>query len=176
VSEVKIRERLIAAYREGLGLVAIAVVHDGERTRVVAGPDRAGAMPDKAITLCWCRNADEAARVVSAATWRLRRGSADEGDPNALALAAIARVAKRLNVTWRADQDIAAEAAVVIGSIEREFEQMRASGDLRAVNKSYRDYRLEAAARNERIVPYAQWMRAYRESLVRKTATTLKYL
>ena len=169
-------ERLVAAYREGLGLVAIAIVRDDDRVRIAADTGSAEPPPDAAILLRWCRNADDAVRVASAAGASLRRHGIDDGDPDALALQAITRVAKRLNVKLRSEQDIAAEAAVVIEHVTREFEQMHASGDLRAVNKSYRDYRLEASARGERVVPYAQWMRAYQENLVRKTATTLKYL
>lgn len=86
------------------------------------------------------------------------------------------RAAKRLNVDLRSDQDITAEAVVVIDRIAAEFDQLRNAGGLRPVNKSYRDYRLAAAARGERVVPYAQWMRAYQGNLVRQAAATLKYL
>ncbi len=170
------QEKLVAAYREGLSLVAIAVVSEGDRVRVVANPDNAIVTPDAGGNLRWCRNADDAARVAAAANASLRRRGRGEGDPHALALGAVARAAKRLNVLLRSDQDIAAEAAIVIARVTREFEQMRASGDLRAVNTSYREYRLATAARGERVVPYAQWLRTYQENLVRKAAATLKYL
>ena len=117
----------------------------------------------------WCRNAAEAGRVVSAARANFSRKSAGSRE-------AILRAAKRLNVDLRSDQDITAEAVVVIDRVAAEFDQLRNAGGLRPVNKSYRDYRLAAAARGERVVPYAQWMRAYQGNLVRQAAATLKYL
>ena len=126
-------------------------------------------------SLRWCRNADEARRIAASANASIRR-RAGKSDPGALAHDAIARAAKQLNVMLRTEDEIAAEAAIVIGRVIREFEQMRASGDLREVNASYRDYRLGASARGERIVPYAQWMRVYQKNLVRQAAITLKSL
>ncbi len=172
--------RLVAAYRDGLSLVAIAAVRCNGGLRVVSGTDSAEFGPETAATLRWCRNAGEARRVAASANASLRRW-AGKGDPTALAQDAMAqdamaRAAKRLNVTLRTEDDIAAEAAIVIGRVVREFEQMRASGDLREVNASYRDYRLDASSRGERIVPYAQWMRVYLEGLVRQAAVTLRNL
>jgi hypothetical protein len=159
----KERDALVAAYREGLGVVAIVVAGDGSEIRVAADQD----IPDEACECWWCRNAAEAERVVAGA-----KRSAARAD----ARASLLRAAKRLNVNLRSDRDIADEAAIVIDRVAAEFEQFRHTGGLRPVNTSYRDYRLAAAARGERVVPYAQWMRAYRENLVRKAASTLKYL
>jgi hypothetical protein len=159
------RDALIAAYREGLGLVAIVISGEGSEIRIAADQN----IPEGASGHWWCRNAAEAGRVVSAARANFSRKSAGSRE-------AILRAAKRLNVDLRSDQDITAEAVVVIDRIAAEFDQLRNAGGLRPVNKSYRDYRLAAAARGERVVPYAQWMRAYQENLVRQAAVTLKYL
>ncbi len=167
----KERDALIAAYREGLGLVAIII--SGETGRLYTVVDQ--NIPESTSERWWCRNAAEAERVVTAATTSLRRKSAN-GALAADRRDAIVRAAKRLNVALRSDRDIAEEAVVVIGRVADEFEHLRNNGGLRPVNKSYRDYRLEAAARGERVVPYAQWMRIYQENLVRKAAITLKYL
>lgn len=167
----KERDALVTAYREGLGLVAIVISGEGGEIRVVADQSD----PENAAKRWWCRNAAEAGRVVSAANASLHRKSVS-GALDAGRREAIMRAAKRLNIALRSDRDIAEEAAVVIGRVAAQFEQLRNTGGLRPVNKSYRDYRLEAAARGERVVPYAQWMRTYQENLVRKAATTLKYL
>jgi hypothetical protein len=161
----KERDALIAAYREGLSLVAIVLAGEGGEACVAADQN----IPEGASAHWWCPNAAEAGRVVSAANASLRRNSAGSRE-------AILRAAKRLNVDLRSDQDIAGEAAVVIDRVAAEFDRLRNAGGLRSVNKSYRDYRLAAAARGERVVPYAQWMRAYRENLVRQAAVTLRYL
>jgi hypothetical protein len=89
---------------------------------------------------------------------------------------AITRAAKRRNVDLLPDQDIIDQAAAVIARIDDELEQLRQSGELRSVNKSYQTYRLETAARGERVAPYAQWMLGYKEALVRKLAEALRYL
>ena len=167
----KERDALIAAYREGLGLVAIVISDEGSEIRIVADQN----VPEGMSEHRWCRNAAEAERVVTAVNASQRRKSAS-GALAADRRDAILRVAKRLNVALRSDRDIAEEAAVVIDRVADQFEQLRNTGGLRPVNKSYRDYRLDAAARGERVVPYAQWMRTYRENLVRKAAITLKYL
>jgi hypothetical protein len=161
----KERDALIAAYREGLGLVAIVFSGEGGEVCVVADQN----IPLGASGHWWCRNAAEAGRIVSAARASLRRKSAGSRET-------ILRVAQRLNVDLRSDQDVTADAIVVIDRVAAEFAHLRNAGSLRPVNKSYRDYRLAAAARGERVVPYAQWMRAYRENLVRQAAVTLRYL
>ena len=117
----------------------------------------------------WCRNGADAERVVSAAHASLRRKCSGSRE-------AILCAAKRLNVDLRSDRDNAGEAVVVIDRVAAEFDQLRNTGGLRPVNKSYRDYRLAAAARGERVVPYAQWLRTYQENLVRKAAVMLRYL
>ena len=167
----KERDALIAAYREGLGLVAIVFSSDDREFRLAADHGVSVNAPER----WWCRNGADAERVVSAANAGVRRKSAG-GALDADSRDAVLRAAKRLNVSLRSDRDNAEEAAVVIDRIAVEFEQLRNIGGLRPVNKSYRDYRLEAAARGERIVPYAQWMRTYQENLVRQAAVTLRYL
>jgi hypothetical protein len=159
------RDALIAAYREGLGVVAIILTGEDDNVCVVTDQN----IPEGASGHWWCRNAVEAGRVVSAARASFSRKSAGNRE-------AILGAAKRLNVDLRSDQNVTAEAVVVIDRVAAEFDHLRNAGGLRPVNKSYRDYRLAAAARGDRVVPYAQWMRAYQENLVRQAAATLRYL
>ena len=167
----KERDALIAAYREGLGLVAI--VFSGEDGEFCIAADR--GVSENASECWWCCNAADAGRVVSAANTGLRRKSTN-GALDADSREAILHAAKRLNAALRSDRDIADEATIVIDRIAAEFEKLRDVGGLRPVNKSYRDYRLQAASRGERVVPYAQWMRTYQQNLVRQAAATLRYL
>ena len=89
---------------------------------------------------------------------------------------AVVRAAKQRHVDLHSDAEILEHATAAIARIDDELERLRKSGDLRPVNKSYQSYRHEAAAKGERVVPYAQWMLGYREELVRKLAATLRYL
>jgi len=169
------RESLIAAYRQGLGLVAIAIIggSDGIRIAVAQWDATAPAAGENLHARYWCRRAADAERVAVAA--RRRMSDTDRGAA-ASACESIQRAAKRLNVSIFADTMVETDALTVIDRIEHEIERLRSSGGMRPINKSYQAYRLEATVRGERVVPYAQWMRQYTENLVRAAAATLKYL
>jgi hypothetical protein len=174
------RARLVAAYRQGFGLAAIAVIASPVGVRIVAGEraeDEKIAATESLQARWWCRRRSDAEDIAAAATARLRRGAPEtSAAAKDCAKAAIADAAKRRALDLYADDEVAAHAANAIARIDAELEQLRSSGDLRAVNKSYRSYRLEAAANGEPIVPYAQWMLGYKESLVRQLAAALRHL
>jgi hypothetical protein len=81
------------------------------------------------------------------------------------------RAAARLTADQLRDAAMAAAARV-----DAEIARMQRTGALKSVNKSYRDYRLAAAARGERTLPYAAWLRRYKAGLVREIAATLRSL
>jgi hypothetical protein len=169
------RENLIAAYRQGLGLAAIVVIggSDGIRIAVEQWDAAAPAAGENLHARYWCRRAADAERLAVAASHRL---SDNDHSAAAFAFESIQRDAKRLNVRIFSDTMVETDALMLIDRIEREIERLRSSGGMRPINKSYQCYRLEATARGERVVPYAQWMRQYTENLVREAAATLKYL
>jgi hypothetical protein len=168
--------RLVAAYRDGFGLVPIAVIGGAQGIRIATAEQAdALAVADIVQVRWWCRRADDARELATAATKSLRRTASDAATA-ADAAGAIVRAAKRRRVDLWSDDEIASHAADAIARIEAELAQLRTSGDLRAVNTSYKTYRLESAARGERVVPYGQWMRGYKENLVRKLAATLRQI
>jgi hypothetical protein len=189
------RSGSVAAYRQGLGLVAVAVICSPAGIRIAAidcGEDSALAAAETTQTRWWCRRATDAERVVAAATARLRRLDPRVGGMNAaaatlqraqdkasdavlLACESIASAAKQLHVVLHTEDEIFDEAMDVIARINGEIERMQRSGQLKSVNKSYQAYRIEASARGEKILRYREWMRNYRENLVRKLAATLRY-
>ena len=65
-------------------------------------------------------------------------------------------------------------ASIAVARVEREIERMRRAGELKAVNTSYRQYRLTLAERGERALPYAAWMARFKASLVRDIAANLR--
>jgi hypothetical protein len=172
------RARLVAAFREGFGLAAIAVIDGPDGVRITAaapGADIACAPAETVHCRWWCPRAFEAAPIATAAAARLHsRGTCDSAALSACQ--AVVRTAKQRNVDLHSDEEILEQATAVIARIDDELERLRKSGDLRPVNKSYQSYRCEAAAKGERVVPYARWMLGYREELVRKLAATLRYL
>jgi hypothetical protein len=80
-----------------------------------------------------------------------------------------ARVAARLS-----EAELRAGALLVAARVAREIERMQRAGELKAVNRSYRDYRVAAAARGEKIVRYAEWLDRYKATLVRDIAANLR--
>jgi hypothetical protein len=172
------RSRLVAAFREGFGLAAVAVIDGPGGVRVVAaepGADIVCAAAETVHCRWWCPQAYEAASIAAAVAARLH--SRETCDGAALSTCkAVVRAAKQRNVDLHSDEEIVENATAVIARIDDELERLRQSGELRPVNKSYQSYRRDAAAKGERVVPYAQWMLGYKEELVRKLAATLRYL
>jgi hypothetical protein len=170
--------RLVAAYRQGLGLAAIAVISGPHGVRVAAGGEAEDTIcaAENLSARWWCR-VNDAADIAAAATARLRRRDSETAaDAVSHAGEAVMRAARQRHIELHTDDAIAAHAASAIARIDAEFEQLRRAGDLRSVNKSYQTYRLDAASRGERVTPYGQWMLSYRENLVRQLAASLRFL
>jgi len=174
---------LIAAYREGLALAAVAVVSGpGGSVRIGAlAQDSELAPGEIVVARWWCRRAAEAEYVVDGAKRSLRHARAKSPrekspDESAPACDSVVRAARRLAVALRTDADIDEEAQRAITRLDEEIEKQKQSGALKSVNRSYREYRLEAAGRGERVLPYAKWMDRYRIKLIREIAANLRYL
>jgi len=194
----ELRERLglAAAYREGLGFAAVAVICGPAGIRICAaerGDQGPFAAAESVQARWWCRRATEAARVAAAARARLRRresrnggatpsppalaGVAADASPAVLlACASVEAAAKRFNIVLRSDDEILDEAMNVVARVDAEMQKLQHSGGLKSINKAYRSYRLETSARGERVMRYDEWMRKYRENLVRKLASTLRFV
>jgi len=81
----------------------------------------------------------------------------------------------RLKVGLQTDCDLLAEADVVVARVDKEIERLQRSGELKSVNSSYRTYRMQASARGEKIIRYADWINKYKENMVRALAAALRY-
>jgi hypothetical protein len=79
------------------------------------------------------------------------------------------RAAKRLS-----DDRIRSDAMMVAARVDAEIERMQRAGELKSVNKSYRNYRLNASAQGERVLRYAEWIQRYKANLVREIAANLR--
>ena len=159
---------LIAAFRQGLGLAGLAIVRGPRRIRLAAvGAD--GVAPvaegETGEVRFWCRHAADAERIVAAAKSNLQT-NVDR---------ALIAAAARLCVVLYSNEEIVGEAMATIARMEEELEKLRRGGALKSVNRSYRIYRQDSAARGEKIMPYAKWFGKYKENLARELAAALRY-
>jgi hypothetical protein len=186
--EAKNRLGLMTAYREGLGLAAIAIVEDGAGPRIAvidASHERAASGPPAVAALrWWCHRGADAERVAASAAQALRRESKDRvARPSADAptcaphnlSAAIEAAARRLRIALHSDDDVVTDAERSIARVEAEIQNLKRAGELKSVNQSYRAYRLQASARGEKAAPYADWLNQYKANLVRELAAALRY-
>jgi hypothetical protein len=189
------RSGFAAAYREGLGLAAVCVVRGPAGTRIVAaaaGDEVSAAAAESPQVRWWCRRAADAMHVASAARrlQRRERAKAETMPPAAAAAgaqaedaaslssarAAVVAAAEKFNIVLQSDQEIVSEAMNVAARIDAEMQTQQRCGGLKSVNKAYRGYRLESRGRGERVLRYDEWMRKYRENLVRLAACALRQL
>lgn len=187
--ESKARAALVAACREGLGLAAVVVIRGLAGIRIAAIGLGGGAGPAAAQEIIeqqwWCRRAAEAERLAAMAAARLRRHesravaraapcAASHDSPVDIA-AMVENTAQRLAIVVYSEQDISHEAEEIIACVEREIEKLRQAGAMKTVNRAYRSHRMQASARGEKVLPYAEWFNKYKQNLVRQLAAALRY-
>ena len=172
---------LLAAYREASGLAAVVITANSDAVRiaaVAAGSAEANGAHGM-LARWWCRRLRDAERVAAAAAARSRQRESNGGAGDEVSLQApgeaVEAAAKRLNIALRSDSDVTAEAVAAIARVEAELQRLMLAGDLKSVNRAYRTYRIEATARGERVLRYADWMSQYKEKLVRDVAAALRY-
>lgn len=169
------RAALIAAYREGAAFAAVEVISGaaGIRLAVTTG-DGELRLGESIAARWWCRRTVEAECIVAAVERARRRSRTKIPDAIADACNLVLRAAQRLEIPLRSDEDVVEEAMHVIVRVDDEIERQQQSGELKSVNQAYRQYRLEASARGERVLRYAEWIERYKARLVREIAVTLR--
>ena len=167
-------EALIAAYRQGLGLAAVTIVTAAHGARLICAAEELALEPGESVhARWWCRSAQQAEWLVGAV---VRAAKADDADAPSHLCRAVIKTAKRLGISLRADAEISAEAAGVIARLEQEIAAQQRAGTLKSINRGYRDYRLAASARGEKMLRYADWMARYKAKLIRDIAHNLRSL
>lgn len=114
--------RLVAAFREGFGLAAIAVIDGPDGIRVVAAAPGAEITCAPAETVhCrwWCPRAFEAASIAAAAAARLHGRETRDG-ATLSACQAVVRAAKQRHVDLHSDEEILDQAKTAIARIDDE--------------------------------------------------------
>ena len=164
-------EALIAAYRDGLGLAPVTLVVGESGAHLVrAAEETSLAAGESMQARWWCKSAEQADWLMETAI----RAQRCEDDAASRLADGVLNAARRLGLRLRSDAEIEQEAAAVIARLEQEFAAQQRAGALRSVNRGYRDYRLAATARGEKILRYAQWIERYKAKLVRDVAQTLR--
>jgi hypothetical protein len=176
----KTHAALLDAYREGLGLAAVAAIRGPKGVRVVAGETLGGRCiipPGEMLDgVWWCRRIDHAQRLVTAvmtparcaAAPRLLRPSITRTD----LIVRLAAAVRRLGIALYSDEEITAAGACVIARVDEEIAVLQRCGGFKSVNQSYRSYRLEAVSRGETARAYTEWLNTYKAKLVREIAAT----
>jgi hypothetical protein len=172
--QLRTPEALIAAYREGLRLVAVTLVTGETGARLMASA--AGEEPElhdgeTAHARWWCKGVQQAEWLVEAAVRTAQRSDAEAASH---LCRAVLNAAKRLGIALRLDGELTREAVAVIARLEQEIAAQQRAGTLKSVNRGYRDYRMAASGRGEKVLRYADWMERYKAKLIREIAHNLR--
>lgn len=87
----------------------------------------------------------------------------------------VENAAHRLAIVIYSAEDISHEAEAVIARVEHEIENLRQAGEMKTINRAYRSHRMQASARGDKVLPYAEWFNKYKQNLVRRLAAALRY-
>jgi hypothetical protein len=122
----------------------------------------------------WCKSVGQAEWLVEEAA--LRAAPRSDADAASRLNQAVLQAAKRLGITLRSDEEVARDAIAVVARLDQEIAAQQRAGGLKSVNRGYRDYRLAASARGEKVLRYADWMERYKAKLVRDIAQNMRSL
>jgi hypothetical protein len=173
-------DRFVRAYVDALDLIAIYATTSPAKART-----RLGRGKDPAATLKAMREADPAAALNVIGWCRpshvefIIMTFVDElpAKDVALDLEGITeralQVAESLGVQLQSDDELRQMAEAAVARIETLFEQMMSGGELRALNRRYRQYRLSRKAAGNGSVSYPRWLENYKAEFIRKMAAGL---
>lgn len=157
-------DRLVAAYIEGLNLMAVwlARLPDGSvRAGHSQEPGRSVARLEGAVMLAelWCAKPMHAQVIADAAAGA---GAAD--------LAALRDIATGFGVSAATLDEVATIALAAVAAIEIELARAKTAGDLRPLNRTYKRLRQESDAAGRSSQKYPSWFFEWKRSLVGKVA------
>lgn len=157
----------VARYVRALGLVGIRI--RGPEPVEVALIDR--PIEDGGVIL-WTADARSAGDVLAAATDAMNRAGLDL--PTGLfecstedAKAIIESVAGALSRKTVCHAAVIQAAEALIARVDRSVEELQARGELKEINRRYREYRLAEAEAGRTISPYWAWLDQYKDVLIR---------
>lgn len=155
-----------AVFADGMGLCAVGIATRGRSWRVVAG-SRAERI--RGTGRRWyCGNADRAQLLVDAG-----RGGMECLPPGAsiqVATATLTAIAADLGIVLVAEDRIREQAECISHEVEAAYASLQDSGEMKNVNRSYREYRLRALAAGDKPIGYPTFISNYKTGLLRAAA------
>jgi hypothetical protein len=154
---------LIQTYIAALNLTAVTVIGDGRQCRIHTGEippgERVKAQfffrPTHAeLVLMTVNKEGLAGKAAGRAGWRDRAGG------------------NKLGAPYQTPDGLRKAAERHVDEIVTRVKDARMDGELREINKRYRQYRLAQVARAERAMPYSAYIQHFTASLVRDAAAT----
>lgn len=168
-------DRLARTYITSLDLVAVYVTAAKGRAGIRSGNDPAATLkalrktdPGASLVLIgWCA-ADRAELLMMALRGDLGedRSSRDAAD----AIARVTAAAEQLGLVLRSDAELRESAAKAVQHVDRIFQEKLRAGELRDLNRRYRDERLARAAEGRSSLSYGLWLNNQKVALIRATA------
>jgi hypothetical protein len=132
--------------------------------------------PVDLVAELWTIESKDAARIAEKTVKNLRAAGRMESegwfcsiDPGTVR-EEIVTTAQWFGCKMRNTDEVRAAAAAATGVLNNRLHAMRASGDLQAVNRSYRDYRQHCLAGGKSAMRYAAWIWLFKLKMAREMA------
>jgi hypothetical protein len=156
---------LRAAYLEAYALYAVVIAEFADRAYVAHGPTPEAALqslredigrPARIAEIWWCTDGSTAERLAAAI-------AEDDGDD-------VQVIADRLRIAVVSDETLQARAAEAVAFVEQKLADMNSRGDLKALNKRFKEERLAREAQGLPGLNYNSWLMAEKARMVRTVA------
>jgi hypothetical protein len=168
-------------YVAALALAPVHVVAKESGRPIRISTAREAAAAGHALTV-WCTSDLWAIELAISARTKLA-GSAFERDADRRWIDATAEdaravldlVASEVGIVFFTAEKISQSAAEVMARVEIEFTRMQAAGELRALNRSYREYRLACNAAGSKAMHYTKWIAQKKARMFRSAVEVSRF-
>jgi hypothetical protein len=162
-------DALRAAYIEGYALHAVIIGEFADRAYVAHGATPEAALEDlrqnigrpaRIAEIWWCTDGSTAGRLADAI-------AEDDGDD-------VSAIADRLRIAVVSDDMLQARAAEAVAFVEHQLAGMNRNGELKALNKRFKEERLARQAQGLPGLNYSAWLTAEKVRMVRTVAESVR--
>lgn len=154
------RDALVQAYIEALGLCPVVVLAGPDVAKIALAPEADFEVFD---TLWFAKHHHAELVLTQCPDDPIHRPAGTVRDD-------VVNVAAMLGARWRTGAEVEALAANAVAEVIAEVERQRRNGGLAQVNRSYKIYRQQQAAKGAKAAPYSTHLMAFTLSLVKLAA------